>query len=140
MANAGPNTNGSQFFLCTAQTTWLDGRHTVFGQVIDGYSVVKAMEAACSKGGDTAVDLMIADCGLVSNGSENTTTGSLSLPNNVQMKARKQVTSVQSMRPVVGFHRHHLPVGNVVRPAVRARATRVSRVLARATAGVALAR
>mmetsp|Transcript_838 Transcript_838/g.1753 ORF Transcript_838/g.1753 Transcript_838/m.1753 type:complete len:290 (-) Transcript_838:174-1043(-) len=63
MANAGPNTNGSQFFLCTAQTPWLDGKHCVFGQVVEGYSVVKAMEALGSRSGETAADVMIADCG-----------------------------------------------------------------------------
>jgi cyclophilin family peptidyl-prolyl cis-trans isomerase len=64
MANAGPNTNGSQFFLCTKMTSHLDGKHCVFGQVVDGYSVVKAVESVGSApAGDTSMDVMIAKCG-----------------------------------------------------------------------------
>nr|ALJ94042.1 cyclophilin [Cerebratulus lacteus] len=67
MANAGPNTNGSQFFICTAKTTWLDGKHVVFGSVVDGYdAVVKKMEAVGSDSGKTAKTVMIADCGELS--------------------------------------------------------------------------
>lgn len=63
MANAGPNTNGSQFFLCTAKTAWLDGKHVVFGSVTNGMSVVKAIEAVGSGTGRTAKPVLISDCG-----------------------------------------------------------------------------
>eukprot|EP00775_Hariotina_reticulata_P005617 gene5617-5855_t len=76
MANAGPNTNGSQFFLCTAQTPWLDGKHVVFGQVVDGFEVVRAIESCGSRSGETAHDVMIANCGQLPKGSSTATTAS----------------------------------------------------------------
>merc|ERR1711966_417635 len=63
MANAGPNTNGSQFFLCTVKTEWLDGKHCVFGQVVEGMEVVKALEAVGSQSGATSKPVVVADCG-----------------------------------------------------------------------------
>ena len=63
MANAGPGTNGSQFFLCTAKTAWLDGKHVVFGRVKEGLDVVKKVEAVGSQGGETSKPVTIADCG-----------------------------------------------------------------------------
>mmetsp|Transcript_15091 Transcript_15091/g.30049 ORF Transcript_15091/g.30049 Transcript_15091/m.30049 type:complete len:173 (+) Transcript_15091:63-581(+) len=66
MANAGPNTNGSQFFLCTVQTDWLDGKHCVFGNVTKGMEVVKAIEAVGSGSGATSQPVVIADCGQLS--------------------------------------------------------------------------
>ncbi|KAF8362168.1 hypothetical protein PRIPAC_89091 [Pristionchus pacificus] len=63
MANSGPNTNGSQFFICTAKTAWLDGKHVVFGQVVEGLDVVKTVEDYGSKSGKTSATIVIADSG-----------------------------------------------------------------------------
>ena len=63
MANAGPNTNGSQFFITFDATPWLDGKHVVFGKVVEGLEVLKALEANGSPSGATKVPIMIADSG-----------------------------------------------------------------------------
>ena len=63
MANAGPNTNGSQFFLCFEQTPWLDGKHCVFGKVVDGLDVLSTLESVGSRNGQTTAPVMIANCG-----------------------------------------------------------------------------
>merc|ERR1711918_151220 len=63
MANAGPNTNGSQFFLCTVATPWLGGKHCVFGSVTDGMDVVKSIEGYGSQSGQTRAKIVISDCG-----------------------------------------------------------------------------
>ena len=63
MANAGPDTNGSQFFICTADTPWLNGKHTVFGKVTNGLDVVRKMESLGSQSGNTSMDVKIASCG-----------------------------------------------------------------------------
>merc|ERR1711988_1917221 len=63
MANAGPNTNGSQFFVCTAKTSWLDGKHVVFGQVVEGMDVVKKVESYGSQSGKCSQKICVADSG-----------------------------------------------------------------------------
>ena len=65
MANAGPGTNGSQFFLCTAETGWLDGKHVVFGSVVEGMDTIDKIELEGSESGSTSQAIVIEDCGEV---------------------------------------------------------------------------
>ncbi|XP_037659808.1 peptidyl-prolyl cis-trans isomerase A-like [Choloepus didactylus] len=65
MANAGPNTNGSQFFICTAKTEWLDGEHVVFGKVKEGMNTVETMGSFGSRNGKASKKITTANCGQI---------------------------------------------------------------------------
>lgn len=64
MANSGPGTNGSQFFITTAKTDWLDGKHVVFGRVVEGMEVVKMIESLGSQSGKPRATVTIVNCGV----------------------------------------------------------------------------
>lgn len=65
MANAGPNTNGSQFFITFAKTEWLDGAHVVFGEVVEGMNLLDELEKVGDHRGKVKGDVVISNCGVL---------------------------------------------------------------------------
>ena len=63
MANSGPNTNGSQFFVTIAPCPWLDGKHVIFGELVDGFDVLGKLEMVGSRSGTTKFPVVVSDCG-----------------------------------------------------------------------------
>eukprot|EP00195_Chlamydomonas_chlamydogama_P015502 CAMPEP_0202899890 /NCGR_PEP_ID=MMETSP1392-20130828/9179_1 /ASSEMBLY_ACC=CAM_ASM_000868 /TAXON_ID=225041 /ORGANISM="Chlamydomonas chlamydogama, Strain SAG 11-48b" /LENGTH=275 /DNA_ID=CAMNT_0049586185 /DNA_START=55 /DNA_END=882 /DNA_ORIENTATION=+ len=146
MANAGPNTNGSQFFLCTAETAWLDGKHVVFGQVIEGYEVVKAMEACGSRSGQTSLEVTISDCGELpagatkAAGGARTAPGAASATTGVARMSTLTTPSVHECRRPLGStfaSARHLSVAPVRRSSVNVRASLNAAAKARTMMGSA---
>jgi len=117
MANAGPNTNGSQFFICVAATPFLDGKHTVFGQVVEGYEVVKAMEACGSRSGETAYDVMIASSGVLKAGNASAPTqaclGDNTRPSALPAPPSRRAPTTRAVRPTVAKRTTANPVQRV---------------------------
>jgi len=80
MANAGANTNGSQFFLTFVPCSWLDGKHVVFGKLVAGAAVMDKLQAVGSSSGSTRVKVVVTDCGVVMRGEPGVTAAAAAVP------------------------------------------------------------
>jgi peptidyl-prolyl isomerase D len=99
MANSGPNTNGSQFFITTTETPHLDNKHVVFGKIVDGYNIVKSMETQLTDNNDKPIqDCYIKECGILNKNELNTI---LSQKSNYKNKGKllQEIPSANSNSP-----------------------------------------
>ena len=103
LANSGPDTNGSQFFITTKATPWLNGKHVVFGEVLSGMGVVKKIENSGSPNGETTAKVIIADSGEINNSNGN----NYNIVNNTGNTANKSF-----LRGVPGSESYGLDMGN----------------------------
>lgn len=99
MANAGPNTNGSQFFLCTAPCTHLNGQHVVFGKIVEGMDVVRKVEKQGSPSGKTRVRVVISDCGEIKNATEAAGAAATAVNKKDQLASIKRLEPTETKLP-----------------------------------------
>ncbi|TMW55224.1 hypothetical protein Poli38472_013115 [Pythium oligandrum] len=106
MANAGPNSNGSQFFICTGETPWLDGKHIVFGRVLDGMDVVDIIESCGRRSGKPTALVRILDCGVLESKDGETASSSSSEQASTNEPKRltkeEMVERLESLREIEG--------------------------------------